>query len=562
MSFNGANCILLPTLEAVVARYVLAECLPDTSLAMYWLAFTILNNTVLIFHNMVLYPFFLSPLRDLPQPKGFIPLFGHGRLLLKKRQAGGDWHLQTMKTVPNDGIILRRGFLHTTRLILTTPAALTDVLVHKSYDFEKPSRARRFLMRFLGEGLLLSEGEEHRLQRKRLAPAFHFRNVKELYPVFCAKSMEFCGAIRQELCGRPDGVLDICQYTSRVTFDLICLAGMGRDTGSLLNADDELIKNYEEILEPSAEKMWYYVANIVLPPWLVSILPWKLHERARVTTRNLRRICSEFVAERRAKMQHNNAESRDILSIMIRDSELSDKNLVDQLLTLLAAGLVPLTSSPLVHKADRYSHESTSSALIWTSHLLAQHPAVQTRLRSEIQQCIPDPKVLSDSSFNSASLLENMPYLNCVLNEVLRLFPPVPITARVAIRDTVVCGQIIPSGTMVWIAPWAINRNPQLWGPDSEKCVPERWIDSKTGRATMNGGADSNYSFLTFLHGPRSCIGERFARAELRALVAAFVGSFELEMENPKEKVVVGGAIASKPRNGMKLKLKNVQWGP
>ncbi|KAI4933821.1 uncharacterized protein J4E92_003490 [Alternaria infectoria] len=511
MSFNGANCILLPTLEAVVARYVLAECLPDTSLAMYWLAFTILNNTVLIFHNMVLYPFFLSPLRDLPQPKGFIPLFGHGRLLLKKRQAGGDWHLQTMKTVPNDGIILRRGFLHTTRLILTTPAALADVLVHKSYDFEKPSRARRFLMRFLGEGLLLSEGEEHRLQRKRLAPAFHFRNVKELYPVFCAKSMEFCGAIRQELFGRPDGVLDICQYTSRVTLDLICLAGMGRDTGSLLNADDELIKNYEEILEPSAEKMWYYVANIVLPPWLVSILPWKLHERARVTTRNLRRICSEFVAERRAKMQHKDAESRDILSIMIRDSQLSDKNLVDQLLTLLAAG-----------------HE----------------------------------RVLSDSSFNSASLLENMPYLNCVLNEVLRLFPPVPITARVAIRDTVVCGQIIPSGTMVWIAPWAINRNPQLWGPDSEKCVPERWIDSKTGRATMNGGADSNYSFLTFLHGPRSCTGERFARAELRALVAAFVGSFELEMENPKEKVVVGGAIASKPRNGMKLKLKNVQWGP
>ncbi|KAI4957129.1 hypothetical protein J4E86_005602 [Alternaria arbusti] len=208
---------------------------------------------------------------------------------------------------------------------------------------------------------------------------------------------------------------------------------MGRDTGSLLNADDELIKNYEEILEPSAEKMWYYVANIVLPHWLVSILPWKLHERARVTTRNLRRICSEFVAERRAKMQHNNAESRDILSIMIRDSQLSDKNLVDQLLTLLAAG-----------------HESTSSALIWTSHLLAGHPAVQTRLRSEIQQCIPDPEVLSDPSFNSASLLENMPYLNCVLNEVLRLFPPVPITARVAIRDTVVCGQIIPSGTM-WL---------------------------------------------------------------------------------------------------------------
>ncbi|KAI4949201.1 hypothetical protein J4E91_005665 [Alternaria rosae] len=183
---------------------------------------------------------------------------------------------------------------------------------------------------------------------------------------------------------------------------------------------------------------------------------------------------------------------------------------------------------------------------------------MQTRLRCEIQQCIPDPKVLSDSSFDAASLLESMPYLNCVYNEVLRLFPPVPITARVAIRDMVVCGQVIPRGTMLWIVPWAINRNLQLWGPDSEECVPERWIDSKMGRATMNGGAGSNYSFLTFLHGPRSFIGERFARAELKALV----GTFDLELENPEEKVVVSGAIASKPRNGMRLKLKNVQWDP
>ncbi|KAH6870767.1 cytochrome P450 3A4 [Alternaria rosae] len=525
MSFNGANCILLPALEAVVAHYLLAECLPNASLTMYWLAFTILNSTVLVFYNMVLRPFFLSPLRKLPQPKGFIPLFGHGRLLLKKRQSGRDWHLQTMKTVPHDGIILRRGFLHSTRLIPTTPAALADVLVHKSYDYEKPSRARRFLMRFLGEGLLLSEGEEHRFQRKRLAPAFHFRNVKELYPVFCAKSMEFCGAIGQELSGRPDGVLNICRYTSRVTLDLICLAGMGRDTGSLWNSEDDLIKNYEEILEPTKEKMAYYTANIVLPPWLVGMLPWKLHERVKVTTGNLRRICSEIVAERKAKMESKDVEGRDILSIMIRDNLLSDNHFADQLLTLLAAG-----------------HESTSSALTWASYMLAQHPAIQTRLRCEIQQCTPDSKVLSDSSSDAASLLESMLYLNCVCNEVLRLFPPVSITARVAIRDMVVCGQVIPGSTMLWIAPWAINRNLQLWGPDSEECVPERWIDSKMGRATMNGGAGR----------------ERFARAELRGLV----GSFDLELENPEEKVVVSGAIASKPRNGMRLKLKNVQWDP
>jgi cytochrome P450 len=166
-----------------------------------------------------------------------------------------------------------------------------------------------------------------------------------------------------------------------------------------------------------------------------------------------------------------------------------------------------------------------------------------------VHQDIPDPKALSDPAIDVASLLEGMPYLNGVCNEVLRLFPTIPLTARITVRDT----------TMI-VAPWAINRNPKLWGPDSEEFVPERWID-KNGRATMNGGAESNYAFLTFLHGPRSCIGERFARAELRSLLAALVGSFEFEMADPDEKVIVGGTITSKPKNGMKLKLRPVEWG-
>lgn len=113
----------------------------------------------------------------------------------------------------------------------------------------------------------------------------------------------------------------------------------------------------------------------------------------------------------------------------------------------------------------------------------------------------------------------------------------------------------------MFIIPWATNRDPKLWGPDAEDFRPERWIDPATGRATNMGGAESNYSFLTFLHGPRSCIGEKFARAEMRALLAAFVASFEFEMKDPKEEVQVGGTITSKPVNGMNLRLKPVPWG-
>jgi cytochrome P450 len=181
-------------------------------------------------------------------------------------------------------------------------------------------------------------------------------------------------------------------------------------------------------------------------------------------------------------------------------------------------------------------------------------------LRTEVHQHIPNPKALSDPTTNVASLLESMPYLNGVCNEVLRLFPTVPLTARITIRDTTVAGHFVPKDTVIMVSPWAINRNPKLWGPDAEEFVPTRWID-KNGRATMNGGAESNYSFLTFLHGPRSCIGERFARAELRALLAALVGAFEFGMADPDEDVIVGGTITSKPKNGMNLKLRPVEWG-
>jgi cytochrome P450 len=373
-------------------------------------------------------------------------------------------------------------------------------------------------------------------------PAFHFRHIKELYPVFWSKSIEFCTAVEAALQDSETKILEIGHYSTQVTLDIIGLAGLGRDIASLRNSDDDLIKNYEEILEPTTEKGLYFLMHLVFPAWLIKTLPWKLNERVRITTTDLKRICTEFVGQKRVDMKSESKESLDILSIMIRSNNFSDGNLVDQLLTFLAAG-----------------HETTSSALTWSTYLLSKYPDIQTKLRNEIHEHISNPQALSGADADVASTLEGMPFLNAVCNEVLRLYPTIPVTARITIRDTTIAGQLLPKGTILIVVPWAINRNPELWGPDSEDFVPDRWID-QNGRTTMNGGADSNYAFLTFLHGPRSCIGERFARAELRALLAALVGSFEFQMADPNEKVIVGGTITSKPMNGMRLKLTPVRW--
>jgi cytochrome P450 len=169
-------------------------------------------------------------------------------------------------------------------------------------------------------------------------PAFHFRHIKELYPVFWSKSIEFCNVVKAALAEEESKVLEIGHFSTQVTLDIIGLAGLGRDIGSLRNSNDELIKNYEEILEPTTEKVVYFVLHLIFPPWLIALLPWKLNERVRITTANLKQICTEFVAQKKSKMKLESDEGVDILATMIRSNDFSDSNLVDQLLTFLAAG--------------------------------------------------------------------------------------------------------------------------------------------------------------------------------------------------------------------------------
>ena len=160
----------------------------------------------------------------------------------------------------------------------------------------------------------------------------------------------------------------------------------------------------------------------------------------------------------------------------------------------------------------------------------------------------------TDSNLDLAGILDNMPLLNGAIHETLRLYPTVPITVREALHDTTLGEQVIPKGTSVVLSMWQMNRSPELWGKDAGEFKPERWITN--GKPNANGGASSNYEFLTFLHGPRSCIGQGFARAEMRCLLATLVTSFEWELAMNEKDVIPRGVITSKAANGMHLRLK------
>lgn len=209
-----------------------------------------------------------------------------------------------------------------------------------------------------------------------------------------------------------------------------------------------------------------------------------------------------------------------------------------------------------IHSLTSSRHETTASSLTWASYLLSKYPDVQTKLRDEVIGALGDNPAASDPPADLADTLKGLPYLNGIIHETLRLFPTVPLTMREAVRDTQVGEYPAPKGTVMVVSIWQINRSPDVWGPDAGEFKPERWINEKDGKPNRHGGAQSNYDFITFLQGPRSCIGQEFARAEMRCLLARLVTSFTWDLAMDEKNILPRGVITIKPEHGMYLRLK------
>lgn len=223
--------------------------------------------------------------------------------------------------------------------------------MHKSYDFEKPKELRSFLRIILGDGLIIVEGDTHKFQRKNVAPAFSFRHIKELIPIFWKKAREMAEEITAEIHehaqpaagektgSSPSGVVEVNHWANKVTMDIIGVAGLGRDFNSLHHTDDELVANYEEILEPTAEKAMFFGANLIFGPKIVKMMPWRLNDTLEATMGTLRGVCQSLLTEKKAALAADNKEQTvNILSLLIKSNNFSDDMLIDQLLTFIAAG--------------------------------------------------------------------------------------------------------------------------------------------------------------------------------------------------------------------------------
>lgn len=444
--------------------------------------------------------------------------------------------------------------------MITSPKALGEVLVTKNYDFIKPSHVARGIGRLLGVGVLLAEGEEHKIQRKNLMPAFAFRHIKDLYSVFWSKSREAVTAMTETVKAKElresvgdkdseagkakeDVVIEVGEWASRATLDIIGVAGMGQDFGAIRDPDTVLNKTYRTVFKPSRQAQILGLLNLFLPGWFVRNLPIKRNGDIEAAATVIRTTCRQLIRAKKEKLEKNELTDVDILSVALESGGFSEENLIDQLMTFLAAG-----------------HETTASAMTWAIYMLCLNTDVQSRLRAEVREKLPS--VNEEASITSQTI-DHMPYLNAVCNEVLRYYSPVPLTLRDAAHDTTIAGQHVPKGTRVMLIPWATNKDESLWGADARKFNPDRWLPSEKNPHSANGGAPSNYAMLTFLHGPRSCIGQAFAKAEFACLLASWIGRFEFRLNDEREldekNILIKGGVTARPAKGLFVRTKIVE---
>lgn len=432
-----------------------------------------------------------------------------------------------------------------------SPKAIAEITVTNSYAFEKPMSTRRTLTSITGHGLIVTEGDEHRMQRRNMMPAFTFRHIKDLYPVFWDKTREGVKAMTAAVKGQ-EGELVVSSWASRSTLDIIGMAAMGRDFGAIRDPENALVKKYTRVFDSQSLMSLFMLLGLFMPRRMVEEFPLRSVREFKDGARSIRQVCDDLVKEKRAKLHAEKSKPKDaqqkvevdILSVALESGHFSDEGLADQLMTFFAAG-----------------HETTSASLTWAVYALCRHPAVQTRLREEVRANLPSVDDDEGGAAVTSVDIDRLPYLNAVVNETLRLYPAVPLSAREAVQDAVVQGVRIPRGTTLTLPPWAVNVDRTLWGDDADQFNPDRWIDRRESDGVEvpnnTGGASSNYAFFTFLHGPRSCIGSSFARGEFASLLAGWVGQFEFTLVDQElmdeTKLKVKSGVTIKPEDGLRV---------
>jgi cytochrome P450 len=390
--------------------------------------------------------------------------------------------------------------------LVNDPRHVRDMFVTHQHKFMK-GRGLDRAKRLLGEGLLTSEGASHVRQRRLMQPAFHRDRIAS----YASVMTEYADRVRNSW---TDGAtIDASQEMHRLT-----LAVVGK---TLFDADVEShAKEVGAALTAVMESFWMLMLPFVD---LLERLPIPSLRRSRAARARLDAIIYRMIAERR----QSPGDRGDLLSmlLMAQDEEesgrgMSDQQVRDEAMTIFLAG-----------------HETTANALAWTWYLLSQTPDVERTMHDEIDRVL-------EGRLPTMADIPSLPYVEKVVTESMRLYPPAWIIGRRALEDYPLGGYVMPSRSIVVVSPYLIHRDARYYA-EPDRFVPGRWTPEFKSSLPP-------FAYFPFGGGARRCIGESFAWMELVLLASTIAQRWRLRLV-PGHQVVPQPVVTLRMKHGLQM---------
>lgn len=398
--------------------------------------------------------------------------------------------------------------------MMADPAGMKRVMLDNLGNYPKSEIMRRMLRPAIGESLFNADGADWKWQRQAVAPVFTHRNVVALAPAMSATAERAIARLRQS-----GGRAELVKEMLTATFDVICdVALSGRE-------------HFDSETFAKAITQYFQTAGRASLLDFLGFPEWFPRPGELMAGSSVRTMHSMVAAAIEARRNHATGKADDLLDYMLaaQDPEtgqrMSPQDLIHNMQFFIVAG-----------------HETTALALSWALYLLANSPDHQERARVEVAAQL-------GGRIATASDLTAMPFIQQVLEEAMRLYPPVGLLARNVLAEDELCGRTMKPNDILFLPIWALHRHELLWDRP-EMFDPDRFDPNR-------GPKRDKYQYLPFGAGPRVCVGANFAMMQAAIILASLIQHFRFRPSQPSPHPVM--TMTVRPEPGVFLELQALE---
>ncbi|KAJ7587844.1 cytochrome P450 [Mycena floridula] len=446
------------------------------------------------------------------------------------------------------------------RVMIMDPKAIAHCFARGETVYTQPAASRATISSLFGHGILTAEGDVHRRQRKSLNPSFSPATIRGITSMFYdagyKSQVKAAWDLQLDADTQDFIIIDVQKWMTSVALDSIGMGGFSHDFGTL-TGKRPLIETALESFgtnvgnrAPLSPLSFIEVVGHVFPVLLK--LPIGQGTLVRKLKASLDDVGTELVDRVRKEqddVEGKQSGDRSVIGTLIKSAGTNTEMHLTQ--AEIQGQMVPIFMNNTLLVAG---YVTTAASMTWALIELAKSQDKQAKLREELLSLGPN-----DPTYDELSSPTTLPYLDAIVHEILRFHPPVPETPRmctqndilplsapITTRDRKVVSSVaIPKGTLIAIPIRAINTSEKFWGPDAKEFRPERWLESDSSVAK---DIQSYRHILTFISGPRECLGKTFALTEFKSVLSVMIRNFTFDLpDGPETKIGEWKGMVTKP---------------